>query len=379
MAQNEFWQGNKAIAMGAIAAGCRYFGGYPITPSTEIMEVMSEELPKLGGKFVQMEDEIGGIASALGASIAGKKAMTASSGPGISLKQELLGYGYIAEIPLVVADVQRGGPSTGLPTKTEQSDLVQALYGRNGECPVVVMAASTPSDCFHFAFEAGRIAMEHMTPVILLTDGFIANGSEPWRIPSMKDYPTIVPPIVDKAPEGGFMPYVRNEKLARGWAFPGKVGLEHRVGGLEKDSVKGSISHDPANHQKMVQTRQAKIDKIADYIPEVQVVGDEDADLLIVGWGGTYGHLYEAMEDMQAQGKKVALAHFKFINPLPKNTAEVLGRYKKVVVAEQNNGQFANYLRGKVPGFEPYQFNRVKGQPFVVARLVEEFTKILEA
>ena len=263
--------GNVATAWGLCAAAEKahlplFCGSYPITPATVILEELAKR-KDLGVKTVQAEDEIAGICTAIGAAYAGNFAVTSTSGPGLSLKSEALGLAVMTELPLVVVDVQRGGPSTGLPTKTEQSDLQQALYGRNGECPVAVVAASSPSDCFHFAFEAGRIAMEHMTPVILLTDGFIANGSEPWRIPQMKDYPEIHPPIVDKAPEGGFMPYVRNEKLARGWAFPGKVGLEHRVGGLEKDAVKGSISHDPANHQKMVDLRAAKVAKIARTFP----------------------------------------------------------------------------------------------------------------
>ena len=377
--------GNKATSYGLIAAaekaGLRLFlGSYPITPATDILHELSKR-KDLGVITVQAEDEIAGICTSIGASFAGCLAATSTSGPGLALKSEAIGLAVIAELPLVVVDVQRGGPSTGMPTKSEQTDLMQALYGRNGECPAVVLAASTPTDCFDAAFWAGKLAVEHMTPVILLTDAFIANGSSAWKLPNLADYPAITPNYVQNYKgDKPWKPYRRDkDSLVRYWAIPGMEGYMHRLGGLEKDFDTSAISTDPANHQKMVQTRQAKIDKIADYIPEVQVVGDEDADLLIVGWGGTYGHLYEAMEDMQAQGKKVALAHFKFINPLPKNTAEVLGRYKKVVVAEQNNGQFANYLRSKVPGFEPYQFNRVKGQPFVVARLVEEFTKILEA
>lgn len=377
--------GNKATSYGLIAAaekaGLRLFlGSYPITPATDILHELSKR-KDLGVITVQAEDEIAGICTSIGASFAGCLAATSTSGPGLALKSEAIGLAVIAELPLVVVDVQRGGPSTGMPTKSEQTDLMQALYGRNGECPAVVLAASTPTDCFDAAFWAGKLAVEHMTPVILLTDAFIANGSSAWKLPNLADYPAITPNYVQNYKgDKPWKPYRRDkDSLVRYWAIPGMEGYMHRLGGLEKDFDTSAISTDPANHQKMVQTRQAKIDKIADYIPEVQVVGDEDADLLIVGWGGTYGHLYEAMEDMQAQGKKVALAHFKFINPLPKNTAEVLGHYKKVVVAEQNNGQFANYLRGKVPGFEPYQFNRVKGQPFVVARLVEEFTKILEA
>ena len=377
--------GNKATSYGLTAAaekaGLRLFlGSYPITPATDILHELSKR-KDLGVITVQAEDEIAGVCTAIGASFAGCLAVTSTSGPGLALKSEAIGLAVIAELPLVVIDVQRGGPSTGMPTKSEQTDLMQALYGRNGESPAVVVAASTPTDCFDAAFWACKLAVEHMTPVILLTDAFIANGSSAWRIPDLDKYPEIKPNYVSNyKDEKVWKPYRRDkESLVRYWAIPGTEGFMHRLGGLEKDYETSAISTDPANHQKMVTTRQAKIDKIADYIPELEVIGDEDADLLIVGWGGTYGHLYETMETMQENGKKVALAHFKFINPLPKNTAEVLLKYKKVVVAEQNNGQFANYLRGKVPGFNPYRFNRVKGQPFIVARLVEEFTKILEA
>ena len=365
--------GNKATSYGLIAAAEKaglqlFLGSYPITPATDILHELSKR-KDLGVITVQAEDEIAGICTSIGASFAGCLAATSTSGPGLALKSEAIGLAVIAELPLVIIDVQRGGPSTGLPTKSEQTDLMQALYGRNGESPAVVIAASTPTDCFDAAFWAGKLAVEHMTPVILLTDAFIANGSSAWRIPEMDKYPEIKPNYVaNYQDEKVWKAYRRNkESLVRYWAIPGTEGFAHRLGGLEKDYETSAISTDPANHQKMVTTRQAKIDKIADYIPELEVIGDEDADLLIVGWGGTYGHLYET------------IAHFKFINPLPKNTAEVLSKYKKVVVAEQNNGQFANYLRGKVPGFNPYRFNRVKGQPFVVARLVEEFTKILEA
>lgn len=377
--------GNKATSYGLIAAaekaGLRLFlGSYPITPATDILHELSKR-KDLGVITVQAEDEIAGVCTAIGASFAGCLAATSTSGPGLALKSEAIGLAVIAELPLVVIDVQRGGPSTGMPTKSEQTDLLQALYGRNGECPAVVVAAATPTDCFDMAFWAGKLAVEHMTPVILLTDAFIANGSSAWRLPDLENYPEIKPNYVSNYHgDKPWKPYRRDqESLVRYWAIPGTEGFTHRLGGLEKDFDTSAISTDPMNHQKMVRTRQAKIDKIADYIPDVQVIGDEDADLLIVGWGGTYGHLYEAMEIMREQGKKVALAHFKFINPLPKNTQEVLAKYKKVVVAEQNNGQFANYLRGKDPGFQPYQFNRVKGQPFIVSRLVEEFTKILEA
>lgn len=378
--------GNKATSYGLIAAaekaGLRLFlGSYPITPATDILHELSKR-KDLGVITVQAEDEIAGVCTAIGASFAGCLAATSTSGPGLALKSEAIGLAVIAELPLVVIDVQRGGPSTGMPTKSEQTDLMQALYGRNGECPAVVLAAATPTDCFDAAFWAGKLAIEHMTPVILLTDAFLANGSSAWRLPDLSTYPDIKPNYVtyyqgDKP----WKPYRRDKDThVRYWAIPGTEGVAHRLGGLEKDFDTSAISTDPLNHQKMVRTRQAKIDKIADFIPDVEVIGNvDDADLLIVGWGGTYGHLYEAMEKMHEKGLKVALAHFKFINPLPKNTAEVLKRYKKVVVAEQNNGQFANYLRSKVDDFNPYKFDRIKGQPFIVSRLVEEFTKILEA
>jgi 2-oxoglutarate ferredoxin oxidoreductase subunit alpha len=377
--------GNKATSYGLIAAaekaGLRLFlGSYPITPATDILHELAKR-KDLGVITVQAEDEIAGICTAIGASFAGCLAATSTSGPGLALKGEAIGLAVISEIPLVVIDVQRGGPSTGMPTKSEQTDLMQALYGRNGESPAVVLAASTPTDCFDAAFWAGKLAVEHMTPVILLTDSFIANGSSAWKIPDLDTCPSITPNYVTNyKEEAPWKPYRRDkDSLVRYWAIPGMNEFMHRIGGLEKDYETSAISTDPANHQKMVNVRQAKIDKIADYIPEQEVCGDKDADLLVIGWGGTYGHLYEAMEDMQAEGKKVAMAHFKFIQPLPRNTAELISRYKKVVVVEQNNGQFANYLRGKIPGFNPFQFNRVKGQPFVVARLVEELTKILEA
>ncbi len=373
--------GNVATAWGLMAAAEKaglplFCGSYPITPATVILEELAKR-KDLNVKTVQAEDEIAGICTAIGAAYAGNFAVTSTSGPGLSLKSEALGLAVMIELPLVVVDVQRGGPSTGLPTKTEQSDLVQALYGRNGECPLIVVAASSPSDCFHYAFEAGRLAMEHMTPVVLLTDGFIANGSEPWRIPSMKDYPTIVPPIVETAPEGGFMPYVRNEKLARGWAFPGKTGLEHRVGGLEKDAVKGSISHDPANHQKMTHLRAEKVKKVADYIPAQTVYGDEEGDLLVVGWGGTRGHLQNAVDQLRAEGKRISLCHFNYINPLPKGVREIFAKFKKIVVCELNEGQFANYLRQQFQEFEYKQLNKVEGQPFTIVELKEKFETLL--
>ena len=377
--------GNKATSYGLIAAaekaGLRLFlGSYPITPATDILHELAKR-KDLGVITVQAEDEIAGVSTAIGASFAGCLAATSTSGPGLALKSEAIGLAVIAELPLVVIDVQRGGPSTGMPTKSEQTDLLQALYGRNGESQVVVIAASTPTDCFDTAFWAGKLAVEHMTPVIMLSDAFIANGSSAWKLPDLEKYPTVTPNYVSNyQDEKPWKPYRRNkETLVRYWAIPGTEGFMHRLGGLEKDYETSAISTDPINHQKMVMTRQAKIDKISDFIPELEVLGDKNADLLIVGWGGTYGHLYEAMEIMQEQGKKVAFVHFKFINPLPKNTTEVLKKYKKVVVTEQNSGQFANYLRGKVEDFNPYKLNRIQGQPFIVAELVDEFTKILEA
>ncbi len=378
--------GNNATSYGLIAAAEKsglqlFLGSYPITPATDILHELSK-YKNLGVITVQAEDEIAGICTSIGASFAGCLSATSTSGPGLALKSEAIGLAVIAELPLVIIDVQRGGPSTGMPTKSEQTDLMQALYGRNGESPLVVLAATTPTDCFDMAFWAAKLAVEHMTPVILLTDAFIANGSAAWRIPDyMNDFPDIKPNYVSNYHgEAVWKPYRRNkESFVRYWATPGMEGFAHRIGGLEKDYDTSAISTDPKNHQKMVETRQAKIDKIADFIPEVEVKGDkDDAELLIVGWGGTSGHLHEVMDTMRRNGQKVALAHFRFINPLPKNTAEVLKRYPKVVVAEQNNGQFANYLRSKIDDFTPYRFNRVKGQPFIVSRLVEEFTHIIE-
>lgn len=377
--------GNNATSYGLIAAAEKanlrlFLGSYPITPATDILHELSKH-KNLGVITVQAEDEIAGICTAIGASFAGCLGVTSTSGPGLALKSEAIGLAMIAELPLVVIDVQRGGPSTGMPTKSEQADLMQALYGRNGESPVVVLAASTPTDCFDMAYWAGKLAVEHMTPVILLTDAFIANGSSAWRIPDyLNDYPAIKPNYVEnyRNPEP-WKAYRRDkESLVRYWAVPGTEGFTHRIGGLEKDYDTSSISTDPKNHQKMVQTRQGKIDKIADYIPEVEVLGDQDADLLIVGWGGTFGHLHEAMDILRQNGHKIGLAHFRFISPLPKNTEQILKHYPNVVVAEQNNGQFASYLRSKIKDFNPHKFNRIKGQPFVVSRLVEEFTKIME-
>lgn len=373
--------GNKATAYGFIAAAEKaglklYLGSYPITPATDVLHELSKH-KSLGVTTVQCEDEIAGCASAVGASYAGALAVTSTSGPGICLKSEAMNLAVIMELPLVVLDVQRGGPATGLPTKSEQTDLLQVLFGRNGESPMPVIAAVSPTDCFDSAYMAAKIALEHMTPVVLLTDAFVANGSGAWKLPKLADYPAINPPYVRPEMSETWTPYQRDPQTGvRYWAIPGTEGFTHVLGGLEKDNKTGAISTDPENHDLMTRLRQQKIANIE--VPDVEVEGDEkDAELLIVGFGGTYGHLHAAMDELRANGKKVALAHFKFINPLPKNTADVMKRYKKVVVAEQNMGQFAGYLRMKVDGFVPYQFNQVKGQPFVVNELVNAFTEII--
>ena len=371
--------GNKATAYGFIAAaekaGLKLFlGSYPITPATDVLHELSKH-KSLGVVTVQCEDEIAGCASAVGASYAGALAVTSTSGPGICLKSEAMNLAVIMELPLVVLDVQRGGPATGLPTKSEQTDLLQVLFGRNGESPMPVLAATSPTDCFEAAFEASKMALEHMTPVVLLTDAFIANGSAAWKLPKLAEYPAINPPFVPTELKGTWTPYQRNEEGVRYWAIPGTEGFTHILGGLEKDNATGAISTNPENHHLMTQLRQQKIDNIK--VPDVVVEGDkDDAELLIVGFGGTYGHLHAAMDEMRVAGKKVALAHFKYINPLPANTEEVMKKYPKVVVAEQNMGQFAGYLRMKIDGFVPYQYNEVKGQPFVVNELVAAFTEI---
>lgn len=371
--------GNKATAYGLIAAAEKaglqlYLGSYPITPATDILHELAKH-KSLGVKTVQCEDEIAGCASAVGASFAGALACTSTSGPGICLKSEVMNLAVIMELPLVVIDVQRGGPATGLPTKSEQTDLLQVLFGRNGESPMPVVAATSPIDCFDAAYMAAKIALEHMTPVVLMTDAYVANGSSAWKLPKMAEFPEIKPPFVTSDMKGTWTPYQRNAEGSRYWAIPGTEGFAHILGGLEKDNKTGAISTNPDNHNLMTNLRQEKINKIE--VPDVEVIGDVDtAELLIVGFGGTYGHLHAAMNEMKAAGKKVALAHFKYINPLPKNTEAVLKKYKKVVVAEQNLGQFAGWLRMKVDNFVPYQFNEVKGQPFVVNELVDAFNNI---
>lgn len=377
--------GNTATAWGLIMASEKsgrplFLGSYPITPATDILHELAKR-KDLGVKAVQMEDEIAGVCSAIGASFAGNLAVTSTSGPGLALKSEGIGLAVIAELPLVVIDVQRGGPSTGLPTKTEQTDLMQALYGRNGESPVAVVAPASPTDCFTMAFEASRIAIEHMTPVILLTDAFIGNGSSAWRIPDADEYPEIKPPYVpaDKIAEGAWRPYDRNEEnLVRYWAIPGTEGAMHRLGGLEKDYKTGAISTDPANHERMVQTRREKIARIANDIPGLEVIGPDDADVLLLGWGGTYGHLRTAASELCKQGKKVAFTHFRYINPLPANTADVLSRYKKVIVAELNTGMFADYLQSRFPEVKMARINKIQGQPFLVEEVMDAVTKIME-
>ena len=364
--------GNQATAWGLLAAAEKanlplFCGSYPITPATGILEELAVH-KSLGAKTLQAEDEIAGICTAIGAAFAGNLAVTTTSGPGLSLKSEALGLAVMTELPLVIVDVQRAGPSTGIPTKTEQTDLNQALYGRNGECPMVVMAAHSPAGCFDAAFNAAKIALEHMTPVLLLTEGFLGNGSEPWHIPSMKDYPKIVPPFAQ--PNTEYKPFQRDpETLARRWAVPGMAGCEHRVGGLEKNHD-GVLSSDPQNHALMVREREEKVQRVAKYIPELEVNGAESGKLLVVGWGGTYGHLLSAVQDVRKEGIDVSFVHFDYIMPLPRNTEEVFRKFDKILVCELNNGHFVNYLRGVMPQFKYEQYNKVQGQPFLVQEIV---------
>lgn len=373
--------GNVATAWGLLAAAEKaglplFLGSYPITPATDIMVELAKH-KSLGARVFQAEDEIAGICSAIGASFAGVMACTSTSGPGLSLKSEAIGLAVMAELPLVIVDVQRGGPCTGLPTKTEQSDLGQALFGRNGEAPCIVLAASSSANCFDWAFEAGRLALESMTPVILLSDGYLGNGSQLFRIPKMADLPKINPPFA-KPNDPDYAPYNRDsETLVRQWAVPGMEGLRHRIGGLEKLSGKGSVSTDNANHQLMVNYRKEKVERVANRIPDQKVEGDENAELLVVGWGGTQGALRCAVQQLQAEGKSIAFTHFNYIMPLPKNTGDIMRRHKKIVVCELNMGQFANYLRMHFEGLTFHQYNKVQGLPFEVSELVEEFNKIL--
>ncbi len=376
--------GNTATAWGLIMASEKcgrplFLGSYPITPATDILHELAKR-KDLGVKACQMEDEIAGVCSAIGASFAGNLAVTSTSGPGLALKSEGIGLAVMAELPLVVIDVQRGGPSTGLPTKTEQTDLMQALYGRNGESPVAVVAPASPTDCFTMAFEACRIAVEHMTPVILLSDAFIGNGSSAWRVPEADEYPQIKTPDVpaEELADHSWHAYERRENLGRYWPVGGIEGAAHRLGGLEKDSVTGAISNAPANHEKMVMLRREKIARIADDIPSLELLGDKDADTLLIGWGGTYGHLHSAVDELNAAGRRVALAHFRYINPLPKNTGEVLARYSRIIVAELNTGMFADYLQCRYPDAHILRINKIQGQPFAVSEIVDRVTKYME-
>jgi 2-oxoglutarate ferredoxin oxidoreductase subunit alpha len=375
--------GNTATAWGFLAAAEKsglelFLGSYPITPATDILHELVKH-KHFGVKAFQAEDEIAGIASAIGASFAGDLAITTTSGPGLALKGEALGLAMIMELPLVVVNVQRGGPSTGLPTKTEQSDLLQAMYGRNGESPVIVIAASTPANCFQYAYEAAKLTLEHMTPVILLTDGYIANGSAPWKITSLNDLPEIKNRISKNASEN-WHPYDRDEAtLARNWAIPGTAGLEHRIGGLEKDRITGNVSQAPENHEIMTKVRSEKIKRVQNYIPEIKTEFAEEGDLLVIGWGGTYGSLHSAVKQINEEGyKNIGLAHFNYINPLPKNTEELLKKFKKIIVCELNNGQFAKILKINFNGFEFLQFNKIQGLPFGNNELIEEFKKLVK-
>ena len=374
--------GNVATAWGLLAASERsgrplFLGSYPITPATEILMELSKH-KSLGAKVFQAEDEIAGICSAIGAGFTGSMAVTTTSGPGLSLKSEALGLAVITELPLVIVNVQRAGPSTGMPTKSEQSDLMQALYGRNGESPLMVMAASSPANCYEYAYLASKYAMEHMTPVILLTEGYLGFGSELFHIQDVNELPPIKPPMADPN-DPKFKPYRRDEKtLVRKWALPGVEGLRHRIGGLEKTNIDGNVSTDPLNHQLMVNIREEKINRIADYIPLQEVSGETTGDLLVVGWGGTEGALRSTVNRMQAEGHKVSHAQFNYIKPLPKNTRELLAGFKKIVVCELNSGQLVNYFRMLYPEFNYRQFNKVQGLPFHVQELKETFTKLLE-
>lgn len=372
--------GNQATAWGFLAASEKsgrplYLGSYPITPASDILHELAK-YKHFGCKTFQAEDEIAAVCSAIGASYTGNLALTTTSGPGLALKAEAIGLAMITELPLVVVDVQRGGPSTGLPTKTEQSDLLQALYGRNGESPVPVIAASTPANCFDYAYEASKIALEHMTPVVLLSDGYLGNGAGPWKIKSTDDLPDIKPPIVKEGTKD-WLPYVRDEKGVRGWAIPGTPGLEHRLGGLEKDKLTGNVSYDPINHEEMCHLRADKVAKIADYIPMQEVHGCKEGKLLVVGWGGTYGSLLDCVDTMLEKGESIGFAHFNYINPLPRNTADIFAKYDKIVVCELNLGQFSKHLAGQFQEFQFEQYNKVQGLPFTVKELTTEFNKYL--
>jgi 2-oxoglutarate/2-oxoacid ferredoxin oxidoreductase subunit alpha len=374
--------GNVATAWGLLAASEKsgrplFLGSYPITPATEILMELAKH-KSLGARVFQAEDEIAGICSAIGASFAGSLAVTTTSGPGLSLKSEAMGLAVITELPLVIVNVQRAGPSTGLPTKSEQSDLMQALFGRNGEAPMIVVAASSPANCFHYAFMTAKLSLEHMTPAILLTDGHMGFGSELFKIPKVADLPDINPPVAQPN-DPDYKPYRRDPiTLARKWALPGTEGLRHRIGGLEKTNIDGNVSTDPLNHELMVNIREDKVMRIANYIPSQTIMGENSGDLLVVGWGGTEGMLKSAVGHMQSAGHKISLALFNYIMPLPKNTTEVFSGFKRILVCELNKGQFVNYLRMTHPEFKYLQYNKVQGLPFHVSELTQVFTKLLE-
>ena len=372
--------GNSALALGLVAASVKsklqlFLGSYPITPASDILHELST-YKNFGVKTFQAEDEIAGIGAALGASYGGALGVTTTSGPGMALKGETMGLAVMVELPLIICDIQRGGPSTGLPTKTEQADLLQAIYGRNSEAPIPVVAAATPADCFFMAFEAARIAVKYMTPVILLSDGYIANGSEPWLIPDVDALPDISPSF--RTDPEGFQPYLRNEKtLARPWAIPGTPGLEHRIGGLEKQHITGNVSYDPENHEFMVRMRAEKVERIADDIPLAVVDGDQEGDLLVVGWGGTYGAIRSAVVNKREEGKSVSHLHIRHLNPFPKNLGEILYRFKNILVPELNLGQLAKVLRAKflVPALT---LSKVQGQPFSATEIEKKIDELLE-
>ena len=377
--------GNIALTYGLIAAAEKsalpmFLGSYPITPASDILHELSRH-KNFGIRTFQAEDEIAAITAAIGAAYGGSIGVTTTSGPGMALKTEALGLALMLEIPLLVINIQRGGPSTGLPTKTEQSDLLQAYYGRNGEAPIPIVSASTPSDCFDAVYEAVRIAVQHMTPVIFLSDGYIANGAEPWRFPKSSDLPAITVNFKKElgADEKTFLPYLRDEKLVRPWAVPGTAGLEHRIGGLEKEDITGNISYDPENHQHMVKTREAKVEMIADYIP-LQTIdsGPESGDVLVLGWGSTYGSVKSAVLELQAQGRQVAHAHLRYIRPFPKNLGEILRNYKKVLIPEINNGQLIKIIRDKY-FIDAIGFNKIKGTPITRTELVTAISELIPA
>ncbi len=375
--------GNQATAWGFLAAAEKsglelFLGSYPITPASDILHELVKH-KHFGVKTLQAEDEIAGISSAIGAAFAGDLAITTTSGPGLALKGEALGLAMMIELPLVIVDVQRGGPSTGLPTKTEQSDLLQAMYGRNGESPIIVIAASTPANCFEYAYIAAKLTLEHMTPVLLLTDGYIANGSAPWKIKSVASMPEIKNKIVKEA-KADWHPYDRDtDSLARNWAIPGSPGLEHRVGGLEKDRISGNVSYVPENHEYMTKIRAEKVKRVQNYIPEIVPEFTSEGDLLVIGWGGTYGSLHSAVKELNDEGyDTIGFAHFNYINPLPKNTEEVLKKFKKIIVCELNSGQFVKVLKINYDGYDFLQFNKIQGLPFANNELVEKFKSLVK-